>query len=331
MQTANIWLGRFSKLTVFSALVLIVIGSLVTTNGAGMAFPDWPLSNGSLNPSGWLTNLFMLLEHGHRLVAGLVATLVLILFVWVLRNRGSLPRAAFWFALSAVVGVLAQAVLGGFRVTVESGGNPQGALILRVLHGCFAQIEFALLVVVAAILSTSSAEKVMQVSGINRIRNLAWMTFGFIFLQLVCGATMRHMGAGLAIPFFPHASSGGAWMPPAHNAYVDTNFTHTRFLALLVVVHVVLLVSRVLRTAAGERRLRQPALVLLVLVAAQVALGIAVIWSLRGQLVTTLHVVNGALVLSTSLLLALRASQIKSLSEVTESFPSQFPTQEATA
>ncbi len=93
MQTANIWLVRFSKLTVFAALVLIAIGSLVTTNGAGMAFPDWPLSNGSLNPTGWLTNLFMFLEHSHRLFAGLVATLVIVLFCWILRAGRSMPRA----------------------------------------------------------------------------------------------------------------------------------------------------------------------------------------------------------------------------------------------
>src|SRR5450432_2999015 len=100
MQSASLY--RFSLLTAFAAFVLILIGSLVTTNGAGMAFPDWPLSNGSLNPSGWLTNLSMLLEHGHRLTAGFVATLVAVQFGWVLRVRRSLPRAAFWFALWAL-------------------------------------------------------------------------------------------------------------------------------------------------------------------------------------------------------------------------------------
>ena len=52
-----------------AAFWLIFTGGHTTTSGAGMAFPDWPLSNGSLNPDGWLTNFFMLLEHGHRLTA----------------------------------------------------------------------------------------------------------------------------------------------------------------------------------------------------------------------------------------------------------------------
>ncbi len=221
-------------------------------------------------------------------------------------------------------------MLGGLRVTVESSGYSHAALVLRVLHGCLAQIEFGLLVVVAALVATSAPAQPVQVAGIKRIRNLAWLTFGFIVLQLIVGTMMRQMGAGLAISTFPSASPTGSWMPPAHNAYVDTNFTHTRFLALLVVVHVVLLVSRVLRTAGGERQLRQPALLLLVLVAAQVALGVGVILSLRGQLVTTLHVVNGALVLATSLLLALRASQIKALTEP-ESPPPHSTKREAVA
>ena len=34
--------------------VLVTLGAFTTSIGAGMAFPDWPLSNGSINPEGWL-------------------------------------------------------------------------------------------------------------------------------------------------------------------------------------------------------------------------------------------------------------------------------------
>ncbi len=99
---ASPWLARYAKLVVVAAFWLIFTGGHTTTSGAGMAFPDWPLSNGSLNPEGWLTNFFMLLEHGHRLTAGLVTTLITVLFVWVVIRRAVLPRAAFWLALWAL-------------------------------------------------------------------------------------------------------------------------------------------------------------------------------------------------------------------------------------
>ena len=47
----------------------------------------------------------------------------------------------------------------------------------------------------------------------------------------------------------------------------------------------------------------------------QIALGASVIWLRRDPVITSLHVVNGAAVLATALLLALRATQLSSLCE----------------
>ena len=96
----SLWLARYAKLVVIAAFWLIFTGGHTTTSGAGMAFPDWPLSNGSLNPQGWLSNFFMFLEHGHRLTAGLVSTMVTVLFGWVVMRRSVLPRMAFPLASS---------------------------------------------------------------------------------------------------------------------------------------------------------------------------------------------------------------------------------------
>src|ERR1700753_287675 len=114
--TPALWLARFAKLVVVATFLLIFVGGHTTTSGAGMAFADWPLSNGSLNPTGWWQNLAMRLEHGPRLTAGFGANLVLVLFVWVVVKRKSLPRPAFGLALAALIGVFSQAILGGLRV-----------------------------------------------------------------------------------------------------------------------------------------------------------------------------------------------------------------------
>ena len=315
---ADLWLARYARLVVFAAFWLIFTGGHTTTAGAGMAFPDWPLSNGSLNPHGWLTNFFMLLEHGHRLTAGLVATLVAVLFGWVLLRRSSVPHAAFWLALGALIGVLAQAVLGGLRVILD----PQGiaattgtiATTFRVLHGCFAQVELCLVVALAAVLSPVWPQLAAQ-AGFRKIARLGWITVGVVFLQLIVGATMRHLGAGLAIPSFPLTPEGG-FMPKVHNAFVDLNFTHTRFGAVVVTAFVLWLAVRTLRLAEGEALLIRPALLLLILLAAQLALGMFVIWVQKRQpLLTTLHVVNGAALLATTLLLTVRAG--RDTSEIT--------------
>ncbi len=51
-----------------------------------MAFSDWPLSSGSVNPPGWLYVQPQLLEHGHRLLASSVGILVLSMFLWQWRH-----------------------------------------------------------------------------------------------------------------------------------------------------------------------------------------------------------------------------------------------------
>ena len=56
-------LAAFSAVAAAWVFVLVTLGAFTTSIGAGMAFPDWPLSNGSLNPHGWLTNIAMFAEH----------------------------------------------------------------------------------------------------------------------------------------------------------------------------------------------------------------------------------------------------------------------------
>ncbi|HEX7927382.1 MAG TPA: COX15/CtaA family protein, partial [bacterium] len=57
----------------------------------------------------------------------------------------------------------------------------------------------------------------------------------------------------------------------------------------------------------GEAVLRAPAMALLAFLAVQVTLGAGVIWSQRELVVTTAHLVNGALLLGSATLLTLRA------------------------
>ena len=53
-----------------------------------------------------------------------------------------------------------------------------------------------------------------------------------IYLQILIGATMRHLGAGLAIPDFPLAF--GHLVPPTWSTQIAVHFTH-RVVALVVI------------------------------------------------------------------------------------------------
>lgn len=360
---ADLWLARFAKLVVALTFLLIFIGGHTTTAGAGMAFPDWPLSHGSVNPDGWWNDMMMRLEHGHRWTAGPTGLLIGVLCAWVWRSKWGVPAAlgvavlaggvvkalggsmvttalvgitssviAFglllvwsarrdpmprpsairWVAFAAFLGVCAQAILGGLRVVLDPQGvaasTTATATTFRIIHGCFAQVELCLVVALAVMLSPVWKHLPLRLE-LRRVSRLGWVACTFVVVQLIVGATMRHLGAGLAIPTWPRATSDGAWLPTMHNALVDLNFTHTRVGAVVVTILIVAFALRAIRGAGGESRFVRPALLLLALVAAQFTLGMFVIWHGKPPMVTTLHVVNGAALLATTLLLTLRASR----------------------
>ena len=96
----HLWLSRLAKCYVALTFALILIGGMVTTSGAGMAFQTWPLSDGSVNPPGWTQNMLKALEHSHRIFATLTAIMTAVLGCALWKN---------WIALAVgpITGALA--------------------------------------------------------------------------------------------------------------------------------------------------------------------------------------------------------------------------------
>jgi cytochrome c oxidase assembly protein subunit 15 len=115
---------------------------------------------------------------------------------------------------------------------------------------------------------------------------------------------MRHTGAGMAIPDFPLAF--GHVIPPVWSASVAIHFAH-RVGALLVIAAILAIAGHVRHHHRRRRELTRPAALLVLLVVTQATLGAFVIWSGLQIFINTAHVVNGALVLGTSLVLTLRS------------------------
>jgi cytochrome c oxidase assembly protein subunit 15 len=220
-------------------------------------------------------------------------------------------------AFTAFVLVCVQATLGGLRVTQETAGFVPLATVLRIVHGCVAQAFLVVLVALAVRVSMlASAQGSSQPGGPSRLA--LWVgAAGFaVYGQLVLGAAMRHLGAGLAIPTFPVADPSGAWVPKTHNLFTDLNFTHTRAGALLVLALVLVAAFKVLRHAARPSRAAFWAGASVACVLVQVLLGVLVVLHQRPKTLATLHVLVGAVLISclTATLVHL-LSQSRSMSE----------------
>ena len=125
-----------------------------------------------------------------------------------------------------------------------------------------------------------------------------------MYVQILVGATMRHTGAGLAIPDFPFAF--GRLVPPVWSGAIAIHYAH-RLGALVVVTLILATAGHALYRHRGRWELGRPSLLLILLAAVQVTLGAATVLSGKQYVINSLHVVCGSFVLATSLVLALRA------------------------
>ena len=274
--------------------VLLFLGGLVTSTGSGLAVPDWPLSFGQVFPPMVGGVLF---EHGHRLAATAVGCLTVVLALWT--AVGDARASVRALGLLALLAVVLQGVLGGITVLYKL------PLAVSVTHACLAQTFFCLTVTLALVTGPAwSAPRPRRSPAALGV--LAGLTTGVVFGQLVLGALMRHMHAGLAIPDFPLAF--GRLVPPLVTSPIAIHFAH-RVGALLVAVAVGSTAAYVLRHS-DDPWVRRPALLADGLFVLQVTLGAVTIWSRRAVIPTTTHLVVGAALLATCLVLTLRTTRV---------------------
>ena len=315
---SNPWLRRYSKLVCCSTFFLIFAGSLVTSTGSGLAVPDWPLSYGMFFPP-MVGGIFY--EHGHRMVAGSVGILTLLMATWLaVREQRRWLRNLGFLALAAVI---AQALLGGITVLFLLPAP------VSVGHAVLAQTFLLLTIVIAYSLSQERTRREAQPDAAPvTLRRASVVTLAIVFVQLILGAVMRHTGAGLAIPDFPLA--GGHLLPtfdapmlsrintmrldlglePVTMAQVVIHFTH-RVGALCVVLAAATLTVIALRSGWRQRRVTTTVLAIDLLVMAQILLGAFTVWTHKAPYLTSVHVLTGAIILGTTMLLVLRVHPVK--------------------
>ncbi len=204
-----IWLSRLAKCYVALTFALILIGGMVTTSGAGMAFQTWPLSDGSVNPPGWTQDMAKTLEHSHRLVATLVAVVTAVLCSALWKN---------WLAIAvgpisgAIAGVVAWKLCPPDAVSVVAGDPKKIAGAIASVVGMTVNAIAFSTVLFARLRGTKSTEQKLGLAA-------AWL----VSLQAVLG--------GLRVLIEAHVSPESAIIFRVFHAVVAQ-----AFLVLVVVL-----------------------------------------------------------------------------------------------
>lgn len=128
---------RVANLTLVALTLIVLTGAAVRLTGSGLGCPDWPKCYGNALPP---LSTHALIEFGNRALSGIVGVLTVAAFVLAFTRR-PFRRDLAWLAFSLPMGVVAQAVLGGFTVREKlAPGFVMGhfALSMIVLVGAVA-------------------------------------------------------------------------------------------------------------------------------------------------------------------------------------------------
>ena len=319
--SSDIWLRRFSKLTVFSTLFLIFAGALVKSHEVGLSVPDWPTTYGKQMFAFPLSDMVggIFYEHGHRIIATIVGFFTMIQAIWLgFSHHPNWLKKLGFFALAMVI---IQGLFGG--ITVLFFLPP----LVSIIHGILAQTFFIMTIIIAYSMSQERENRIDNGMG-QSIRKGALLMGGFVYIQLILGALMRHTGSGLAIPDFP--TMGGMWIP-TFSSEMMKNINYILFDLDLdsvskgqVVIHFIHRLGAVIVTGTigyfyakyGEiikasQRSKAVFISIIVIVIIQFSLGVLTVLSARSPYIASFHVVTGAALLGLCTLLLLKVNSLK--------------------
>lgn len=316
-------------------LTMVLIGGITRLTGSGLSIVQWNLVRGTLPPlsdAAWAEvfgqykrfpeyqklNMGMTLsgfkqifwwEYLHRLLGRLIGVVFLVPFLYFLLTR-QLTSWLFKRLLVILTLGMAQGLMGWLMVKSGLVDNPHVSHFRLAAHLSLALALIGLILWTAADLTAAGKRKERQTDG--NLRKLGLLVLGLISLQIVLGAFVAGLKAGLYYNTYP--LMGGDFYPTHLKGYLTwqtmwengaaMQFLH-RWVAILVLLGVLLLWFRV-RTAQTSYTTQALAGLLLLNCLVQVLLGIATLLLAVPVSLGILHQVMAVLLFSVGLLLVHR-------------------------
>ena len=293
-------LRRLVNLTIVATFVLVVIGGVVRVSDSGLGCGPpgsgahgWPLCDGQVVP---FLEGSTLIEFSHRIAAGVVGILILLIAWQALRHL----RERRWIvrgSIAAGVLVLAQAILGG--ATVENNLHE----VLVAAHLGLAMLLLGILIGLRR-LATEPPTPVPAGSG-RGLRGLAIVASALVLATIVSGGLMagteEHGVQGSNVVNGAHVACGEEFptcldgvMPFGVSRLTDIHLVHRAFMYTAVVAVIALV------AVAWRRRVRTwPFGAALGLLAAQVLLGALNVWLGKHAGLIVAHLTIGTLLWAT--------------------------------
>lgn len=270
---------RIATLTAGAAFVLLVIGGMVNATGSSLACPEPTLlCNKQLFPPMVGGVLY---EHGHRLAAMTVGLLQILLTVMLAIREPQLKKLGF--ALLAMV--IVQGALGAITVGYKLPWFVStGHLVLAMTY--FAALIYTAFRTRRPLSAREQALHDQRRTALGTARRWIAIACGAMFIQLVLGALVRHLGAVLVCIGMPECTPDGNWWGDIGIQHL--HMVHRGF-GVAVAVVTIAASWQVARRAASWPVLRALMMFAPLLVLGQIALGVATVLSMRSVPIAVAH------------------------------------------
>ncbi len=298
-QLPSIALRRFAWAVLVYFVAVILWGALVRATGSGAGCGDhWPLCNGTVMQHS--ARIGTMIEFTHRVTSGISFFAVVALLAWTFAGtaRRHLARAA---AVASVLFTLIEAALGAFLVKL--GLTAQSRSPLRApylaLHLANTLLLLAALTLTAHLLSRREAYlrgKVRFVAPASAVAAIAAILIVGVTGSLAALGDTLFPASSLGAAFAQDFSSTGAWL-------VRWRWTHPTVALAAGAFVIWLLVRASQRAGRGHRGL---AMLVLVLLLAQYALGALDVVLLAPVWIQVVHLLGADVLWSVLVVLAAR-------------------------
>ena len=317
----NSGLIHLSKFTILCTLILIFVGALVKSHEVGLSVPDWPTTYGENMFAFPLSQMVggIFYEHGHRLIATFVGFLTLCQTLWI-----SISYVERWLKVIGFISlcvVITQGMFGGLTVIFYLPP------IVSIIHGTLAQTFLVILIIIAYGLSKERIERDKKIKIHPKVQARALILGLLIYIQLILGALVRHTSSGLAIPDFP--TMGGAFFPIFNDSMLNyindylfdidqdlvslfqvaIHFFH-RIGALIISTSFLIFFFKYHNILKHNKKIYFSLWSIFFSILFQITLGAATVLSEKHEIITSLHVLNGAFLLGLTVLLILRVNPL---------------------
>jgi protoheme IX farnesyltransferase len=300
-------IDTLKALTLFTAILaycLVVVGNIVRITNSGLGCPDWPLCYGNVIP---VLRTDAIIEVAHRLFAGLVSILVVVI-AW-LNFRWKPSVTLVRLSIATLVLLAAQILLGALTVWLLL----QATIVAMHLAAGMALLGY--LVTMTVLLRTPAVQSAPP--PLRSYRRLASVTAVAVFVLLITGGVVSGNGAALACNMsFPLCNGQ---LLPNGGSLVLVNWIHRATVSLVSLV-VLAAIWRTFRITGQQsqdaislrsrRNLRIAALALGAGFVLQAAIGATMVLTGRPPAIATLHNASAAFVWVSALSFALLANHL---------------------